>query len=278
MVEVPVGPVPEAAAAVRHSVHGRPLVALGGGRVIDSAKAIAAVDGLRCAAVPTTLSGAEMTRIHRLPAGAPPPPRGLVRPELVVADPGAMTSLDRQRLTASAMNALAHGVEALYGPRTNPAVQAAALRGAELVAVGLEAGATGGEALGVGALLCAWALDGAGLGVHHVVCQTVVRTAGTPHAETNAAVLPHVVRHIAAHAPSEIARLARALDPDARQPAPAADRIAALAAGASGLAALGVEPGAIDGIAEAARGRPELAMSPGRPGREEVVTVLARAL
>ena len=46
------------------------LVALGGGRVIDTAKAIASVSGAAVAAIPTTLSGAEMTGIHRLPAGA----------------------------------------------------------------------------------------------------------------------------------------------------------------------------------------------------------------
>ena len=65
----PAGRVPEAAAAVRDGVGGRPLVALGGGRVIDSAKAIAGADGLPVAAIPTTLSGAEMTPFHRMPAG-----------------------------------------------------------------------------------------------------------------------------------------------------------------------------------------------------------------
>ena len=47
----------------------RSLVAFGGGRVIDTAKAIAAVRGARVAAIPTTLSGAEMTVIHKLPDG-----------------------------------------------------------------------------------------------------------------------------------------------------------------------------------------------------------------
>src|SRR6185295_3803646 len=81
LLEVPDGPVPDAAATVRESVGGRPLVALGGGRVIDSAKAVAAADSLSCAAVPTTLSGAEMTAFHRMPAGF----EGfrLVRPSMV---------------------------------------------------------------------------------------------------------------------------------------------------------------------------------------------------
>ena len=63
------------------------LVALGGGRVIDTAKAVASVTGARVAAIPTTISGAEMTGIHRLPAGAESRVRALVRPALVIADP-----------------------------------------------------------------------------------------------------------------------------------------------------------------------------------------------
>ncbi len=62
--------MPETAAALLERVGSSRLVALGGGRVIDTAKAIASVTGAEVAAIPTTLSGAEMTGIHRLPAGA----------------------------------------------------------------------------------------------------------------------------------------------------------------------------------------------------------------
>ena len=85
VLEVPAGGVPEAAAAVREGVGGRPVVALGGGRVVDAAKAIGGADGLSVAAVPTTLSGAELTPFHRMPAGVSE--FRLVRPALVVADP-----------------------------------------------------------------------------------------------------------------------------------------------------------------------------------------------
>ena len=44
---VPAGPIPEVAAEVLDGVGSSDLVALGGGRVIDSAKAIAAVRGAR---------------------------------------------------------------------------------------------------------------------------------------------------------------------------------------------------------------------------------------
>ena len=125
------GPVPDAAAALIDAVRNPTLVALGGGRVIDTAKAIAAVRGGRVCAIPTTLSGAEMTTIHRLPAGHENEARHLVRPTLVIADPLEMTTLDEQRLRASAMNALAHGAEALYRPLANPVATLSALRGAQ---------------------------------------------------------------------------------------------------------------------------------------------------
>ena len=44
--------------------------------------------------------------------------------------------------------------------------------------------------LALGLLLSANALDLAGLALHHVLSQTVVRVLETPHAETNAALLP----------------------------------------------------------------------------------------
>ena len=98
--EVSGGGVPEAAGAVLDSVLSHRFVALGGGRVIDTAKAVASVTGARVAAIPTTMSGAEMTGIHRLPAGAEDRVGALVRPDLVIADPEAMTSLPEPSLRA----------------------------------------------------------------------------------------------------------------------------------------------------------------------------------
>src|SRR5205085_11135009 len=124
VLDVPGGPVPDAAAAVRQGVGGRPVVALGGGRVIDAAKGIAAADGLTCAAVPTTLSGSPMTRLHRMPAGVDT--WSFARPSLVIAEPGLMASQPADGRAASAMNALAHATEALYGPVANPVSEMAA--------------------------------------------------------------------------------------------------------------------------------------------------------
>jgi alcohol dehydrogenase class IV len=194
----------------------RPLVALGGGRVVDVAKAIAAISGAEVMAIPTTLSGAEMTGIHRLPEGAEERARGFVRPSLVIADPEAMTGQPEEHLRASAMNALAHGSDTLYLPGSNPVSEMTALRGAALIAAALDEEREGRDraALALGAILCGYAIDSAGLGLHHLVCQTLVRVCGTPHAETNAAILPQALAFLAERAPAPYERLAASLGTD----------------------------------------------------------------
>ncbi len=270
------GPVPEAAAAVREAVAGRAIVALGGGRVVDAAKAIAGADGLRCAAVPTTLAGSPFTPFHRMPAGVENPT--FVRPELVVCDPALMASAPMPALAATAMNALAHAVEALYAPGANPVAEGAALRAASLFARGLSADPPVAEDVALAAVLAGWAVGTTGLAVHHALCQTIVREAGTPHAQTNAVMLPHTVAFMADRAPRAVARLAGALG--ARGDNSAVARVAELAAlaGPRTLADLGIEEDRIPAIASATAAHPGSAATPGRVTEEEILLLLARAL
>src|SRR4051794_34825126 len=209
---VPPGPVNEVAARLFGDVGDGPLVALGGGRVIDAAKAIAAVKGSRVAALPTTLSGAEMTRIHRLPEGHEAA-NGLVRPEVVIADPPLMVGLAEERLRASAMNALAHGADSIYTPLANPVSEWSALRGATLIAKSLDTDRSKRDPgqLALGSILSAYALDSALFGIHHVVCQTLVRVMRIAHAETNAAMLPRTMEALISRAGPQMTALARAL-------------------------------------------------------------------
>lgn len=253
----------------------RPLVALGGGRVIDVAKAIAAISGAEVVAIPTTLSGAPMTAIHRLPAGAETRARGMVRPRRVIADPEAMTSQPEDQLRASAMNALAHGADTLYLPLSNPVSETMALRGAELIARGLDRGpeARDRAALALGSILCGYAIDSAGIGLHHLICQTLVRVCGTPHAETNAAVLPHALAFLAERAPEPYERLATALGTDLGDLRQRVERMGR----PRPLGELGGEASKLDEAIEAMLRRPELAHVPGPPSREELAEVVGRA-
>jgi maleylacetate reductase len=276
-LHVPRGPVPEAAAAVRDQVGGRAIVAVGGGRVIDSAKAIAGADGLRCAAIPTTLSGAEMTPFHRMPAGVDE--WKLTRPEVVIAIPSLMASQPMPDLAASAMNALAHAIEALYAPMTNAEVQEAALRSAGLIAAGLDSEEPGRTELALGALLAGYASGVAGFAIHHAVCQTIVRELGTPHAQTNAVMLPHFVRFIEPRAPEAIENLSKAMRVG-EGPASVTVKVNELAArsGVTRLGELGVEPSALDQVVDAAMEHPALGNTPEPPDRAVLLAVLEAAL
>lgn len=273
---VPSGQVPEAAAELLERVRGERLVAFGGGRVIDTAKAIAAVSGARVAAIPTTLSGAEITGIHRLPAGAEARVRAMVRPELAIADPRAMTALAERALRASAMNSLAHGADSLYTPFANPVSQMTALRGARLIAAALDEDREERKraALALGSLLCAYAIDSAAFGIHHVICQTLVRVCGSPHAETNAAILPRAMAFMVPRAPEHIAALAEAISTD---PADIEGRILELAGDPAGLGELIAERAKLDAALESMLIRPELAFTPEPPNREELAALIERA-
>jgi alcohol dehydrogenase class IV len=265
VVHVPPGRVDEISAELlgRHSFGSDVLlVALGGGRVVDTTKAIAGAVGTRCAAIPTTLSGAEMTGFHRTPAGAEG--ARLVRPALVLADPELMASAPPAALAATAMNALAHAMEALYTPLANPVSTMAALRAAALLATDDR------ESLALGAVLAGYASGSTGIAVHHALCQTIVREAGTPHAETNAVMLPHSARLMEPRAPEALRAFREALPVD----------LSALAArcGHTRLGSLGVAEQQLAGVAETVAAHPYAANTPDPPGADELLAVLRAAL
>ncbi len=274
--EVAPGTVPELAAGLLDSIRAGSLVALGGGRTIDVAKAIAAVSGARVAAVPTTMSGAEMTGIHRLPAGAESRALGLVRPELVVADPEAMTSQPEAQLRASSMNALAHGADSLYTPFANPVSRICALRGAELIAATLDQDRDQRDrsSLALGSLLCGYAIDSGLFGLHHVVCQTLARVCGSSHAETNAAILPRAMALLASRAPEQVVDFAAAIETD---PEDIEARLLQLGGEPAGLAAAGADRAKLPRAIASILVRPELAFTPGPPGREEIEQLIESA-
>jgi alcohol dehydrogenase class IV len=276
----PAGPataVPEAAAALLDSVSGSSnLVAFGGGRVIDTAKAIAAVTGAEVAAIPTTMSGAEMTGIHRLPAGAEDRVRSFVRPALVIADPEAMTSAPEPELRASSMNALAHGADSLYTPFANPVSRMTALRGAELIATSLDESPAerNRAALAQGSILCGYAIDSGAFSLHHVVCQTLVRICGATHAGVNAAILPRAMSFMAPRAPDGLEPLATAIgtSPDRIEA-----RILELGGDPPGLGDQGADHNKLPEAIDAMLLRPELAFTPEPPTRAELERLIEAA-
>jgi alcohol dehydrogenase class IV len=182
-----------------------------------------------------------------------------------------MASQPEPELWASAMNALAHGMEALYTPLANPVAEQAALRGAEAIYA---------EDVALGAFLCGWASGMTGFAVHHATCQLLVRTAGSPHAQTNAVMLPHFARMMSTRVPGVMGEFARALgDPEGSSDA-AAGRAAKLSArsGHTRLATLGVEEEHLPRVAAAVMQHPALWNTPDPPDEAELLELLRDAL
>jgi alcohol dehydrogenase class IV len=269
IIEVPAGPVDEIAAELLGQVESTrtittSLVALGGGRVIDTGKALAAATGRAVAAIPTTLSAAEMTWLHRHVKGIDPPPAH-VRPRVVINDPALSASQPAPELAASAGNALGHAVEAPVTVNASPVPTLAAREAARLTAAAYAGGEPDRDALALAALLSGYAIDAAWYGLHHVMSQTLVRLAGVGHGQANSGLLPHTMRALAARGYELVADVALA------------ERLAALA-GTTHLAAFGVDDAALDRCADAAAQRPELANTPPPADRDELRAIYAAAL
>ena len=279
------GRVDELAGALRESVSGGRLVALGGGRVIDVAKALAAaapVAGgqaggtVSVAAIPTTLSGAEMTAVHRHAAGVDQTaPR--VRPAVVINDPALCASQPPAERAASAANALGHLAEGPLTPLRNPVATQAALHGARLLASAFAgdgpADADREDALALAALLAGYVIGSTWYGLHHVISQTLARLTPAGHGGANAIMLPHTLGALARRFPEELDALGEALGAD---PCAFAAGLAALT-GRPHLRDAGVTVEQLELCADQAAARPELAMTPPAADRAELRALLQAA-
>ena len=262
------GRVDELAGDLLGAVARERIVGLGGGRVIDTAKALAAASGGTQVAmsVPTTLSGAEMTRIHRRAAGADQR-SPTVRARVVVNDPELSASQPLAELAASALNALSHAVEGPCTPLSNPVATIAAHEGARLLARSLSQ-APDRDGLALGALLAGYVIDSTGYGLHHVLSQTLVRLAGAGHGPANAVLLPHTTGRW--RGASRSASRGSASRWRATRRRSAAD---VRARRADAAARHRRQPRVLPECAEAAGERPELDLTPPRADRAELLAL-----
>jgi alcohol dehydrogenase class IV len=263
------GRVDELAAELRPLVRGELLVALGGGRVIDTAKALAAADPpRRVAAIPTTLSGAEMTAIHRHATGVgPETPR--IRPALVICDPALAASQPPPEMAQSAANALGHAVEGPLTPLRNPVAALVALEAARLLSAqdAWELDAVARDRLALGAILAGYVIGSTGYGLHHVMSQTLVRFAGISHGAANAIMLPHSLAALQRRSLGTFLDSLRQVL--GRDPVELAARLRDLG-GPRTLREAGVAEEDLDLCAGQASARPELQMTPPPADEEEL--------
>jgi len=194
-------------------------VAVGGGSTIGLGKAIALESSLPILAIPTTYAGSEMTPIYGLTeAGVKKTGRDRrVLPKTVIYDPELTLTLPPGISGTSAMNAIAHCVEALYAHDGNPIISLMAAEGVRALSrsapiVVNEPGnlAARGDAL-YGAWLAGTALGAASMGVHHKLCHTLGGTFNLPHAEVHTVILPHATAFNRDAAPEAMRVVAEAL-------------------------------------------------------------------
>ena len=194
------------------------LVAVGGGAATGLCKGIAYESELPIIAVPTTYSGSEMTgfcgmtidgvkRMHESPA---------MLPSTVVYDAELSRSLPLAASAGSAMNALAHCVDAIYLPSLSPLLAPSAVEGARVVVNALPRLLAAPDDLDArsdmlyGAYLAGAALTG-GFALQHAIAHMLGGSFGIEHGVAHAVVLPYVTAHLADVAPEPLGRIADAV-------------------------------------------------------------------
>ena len=220
--------VTEAALARAREVAADSVVSVGGGSTTGLGKALSARTGMPHLVVPTTYAGSEVTSLLGETANGEKVTRTgpEILPAVVVYDVALTASLPWPVTVTSAVNAMAHAVEALYAPDRTARDRRAGGRGAARPgrrAAGprrrprrpsdpddLDARAD----LLYGAWLAGRCLDAVGMGLHHKLCHTLGGSFGLPHAATHTVVLPHAMAYNAPAAPEAMRAAAAALGVD----------------------------------------------------------------
>ena len=196
------------------------VVAIGGGSTIGLGKAIATRTGADQVVIPTTYAGSEMTDILGESDGAQKTTRRdpSIRPETVIYDVDLTLTLPVDMTVTSALNAIAHGVEALYASDANPVTDLMAVEAMRAFRTGLpkviDAPTDRGARAEVlyAAWLCSTTLGYVSMALHHKLCHVLGGTFGSPHAETHAILLPHTAGFNAAAVPQKLAQAAEIFD------------------------------------------------------------------
>jgi maleylacetate reductase len=177
------------------------VVAIGGGSTTGLGKAIALRTDLPQIVIPTTYAGSEATPIlgqteDGIKTTLTDPK---IQPEVILYDAELVKTLPVAMTVTSALNAMAHAVEALYARDRNPVSTLLAGEGLRAFKSALPRVrenpmdlAARGQTL-YGAWLCGTVLGQVGMALHHKLCHTLGGSFDLPHAETHAIVLPHAI-------------------------------------------------------------------------------------
>jgi maleylacetate reductase len=274
------------AAASEHAIDA--VVSIGGGSSTGLAKALALSHRVPIVAVPTTYAGSEQTTIYGLTGGQHKQTGKdpIVLPRVVVYDPELTIGLPPSVTGPSAFNALAHSVEALWAPGSNPITSALALEGVRAIAGSLPqvmANPTEIDARGdllYGAALSGMALGATAAGLHHKLCHVLGGRFDLVHADAHSVILPHALAFNASVLPDDMARLAGALGVPGQDPAGALWDLAVASNVPTRLADLKGRDGPLQrdqlpGAADAAAA--EITVNPRPVTRDDLLHILERA-
>jgi alcohol dehydrogenase class IV len=217
------------------------IIALGGGSVMDTAKAaslIATFGGevrdyeggflvpgpcIPIIAVPTTVgTGSEVSmgavikdrEGHcKITIGSP-----YLYPRLAVLDPDLVKTLPPKLVAYTGMDALTHAIEAYVSNEREPISEALAFRAVEMVFDNLEAAVNDPEnadaraKMQLAATMAGMSFSSAVLGATHAITHTIGAMYGIHHGLGNAVGLPAVMEYNLEVCPERFATLARAMD------------------------------------------------------------------
>ena len=256
------------------------VVTIGGGSAVGLGKALVARGVLRHLTVPTTYAGSEVTpvlgetedgvkRTRRDPA---------LLPRTVVYDVELTLGMPAGLSLTSAVNALAHAVEALWAEDSTVVSDALATESARLLLRALPQVLAAPDDVAArtdlqqGAWLAGTCLATVPMGLHHQLAHALGGTFDLPHAPLHTLLLAHVARHNLPHAPAAAERLAALTDGD---PAAAIAALAAAYDGPRRLRDLGVPTDGLPAVAQRVAAAPY--PNPGPVDAPAVLEVLRAA-
>ena len=207
--------ITEQALAVCHNSGATAIVSLGGGSTTGLGKAIATRSGADQIAIPTTYAGSEMTDILGETRNGEKLTRRdeSIRPETVICDVDLTLTLPADMTVTAALNAIAHGAEALYAPDRNPVIETMCVDALILFKQALPVLMRDPRDLDArakmlqGAWFCSTALSYVSMALHHKLCHTLGCAFNMPHAETHAIMIPHTTSFNAKAVPDLLAPL-----------------------------------------------------------------------
>jgi alcohol dehydrogenase len=292
------------------------VIGLGGGSVIDAAKAIAVVasnggqildyegvDKVTAAIPPTVMcpstagTGADVSQFavitdttRRLKATLIG--RALV-PDISLTDPRLLTTMPGDLAAATGLDALTHGIEAYVSLAAGPLTDVHALHAIELICRSLRRTLTHPDdaeartGMAQASLEAGLAFTNAILGATHAMSHQVGGLLDLPHGVVNGVLLPHVIRFNARTAPDRFVPVARAMGLDvtgvpdevaAELAAAEVGRLAADLGCPSRLADLGVRDADVDTLARTTLGDACLSTNPRDASQADLAALFRAAL